>query len=252
VTYTWKVDTTAPVISCNADGTVTAIDECDGAVTPNLQSATSQKNTPCFGQTTTTNVWTATDSCGNTSTQTCVVVTGQCVNGCSFTLGGFGGNGAPSAYVPSGLTVGGTYTLTFNSKLAIQTYLKNVKGTPGQLAASYPNPTSNHGEGIFGPQVVSLKINVGPTVPNPIGGFHLCGVNTTLLSSKGATLTAAQAAALEGKTVSQILADAGTVLGGGSSAYGLSVSQLNAMVTLLNESFDNCLLSAWAKTYMCP
>jgi hypothetical protein len=52
------------------------------------------------------------------------------------------------------------------------------------------------------------------------------------------------AAPFIGLTVNELLDLANEVLGGNSSAlapYGASVSDLNSVVTLVNESFDNCV-----------
>ena len=78
VSYTWKVDTTAPVMSglpastasyqCLTDvpaaPTVTAMDDCDGALVPTFNET--QSGTAC--NLTITRTWTVSDACGNTAT----------------------------------------------------------------------------------------------------------------------------------------------------------------------------------------
>jgi hypothetical protein len=87
VTYTWKVDTTAPVlkgcptdnptVQCYADipvaATVTALDECDGEIEVSLEQKESNPGSSCKNVITRT--WTAKDECGNTAscTQTVTV-----------------------------------------------------------------------------------------------------------------------------------------------------------------------------------
>jgi hypothetical protein len=67
------------------------------------------------------------------------------------------------------------------------------------------------------------------------------------------TLTTAQAAALNGKTISQVLTDANNAVGGnGLPAYVSSFGNPNELVNALNNSFLNCTVSAFATSYLCP
>ena len=111
-------------------------------------------------------------------------------------------------------------TLTFTSANAIRAFLP-AKGTPGVLAASATNPTTS-AAGVFAGQVLALQLNL------------------TILPSGGSlgsfVLTTGPAA---GKTVAQVLADADKALGGcGLPGYVSSISQLNDVVTSINEKFD--------------
>ncbi len=111
-------------------------------------------------------------------------------------------------------------TLTFTSANAIRAFLP-AKGTPGVLAASATNPTTS-AAGVFAGQVLALQLNL------------------TILPSGGAlgsfVLTTGPAA---GQTVAQVLADADKALGGcGLPGYVSSISQLNDVVTSINEKFD--------------
>ena len=117
---------------------------------------------------------------------------------------------------------------------AVGAYLP-AKGGPDSLNADLVNPTdSNSGE--FGGQVLTLKINVdfsalGITANGPLGALVLCNF---------------------GVTVNQVLADANTALGGGAlPSYVTSISELNDLVTNLNEAFDNCMDTAWAEANLC-
>jgi hypothetical protein len=109
-------------------------------------------------------------------------------------------------------------SLTFASAQAIRDYLATTGGTPSVLPAT----------SVFAAQVLALSLNVGfssiGVLPNGLGG-------AVLFNSGPAA----------GKTVSQILAEANQVLGGCAVAgtYGyLSISQLNNIVTSINEAFD--------------
>jgi fructose-1-phosphate kinase PfkB-like protein len=44
---------------------------------------------------------------------------------------------------------------------------------------------------------------------------------------------------LAGQTVTQVLAKANSVLGGGSLPSGMTISSLNDLVDLINNNFDN-------------
>jgi hypothetical protein len=45
---------------------------------------------------------------------------------------------------------------------------------------------------------------------------------------------------------------ANEVLGGGALPSGYTVSNLNDLVSFLNQAFDNCLPSGWAQQYLTP
>jgi hypothetical protein len=206
------------------------------------------------------------------------------LNLCSFTQGGWGntpnGNNPGqllaanfnAVYGAAGVTVGGGYTMKFNTSSTIvitkhgHTFTTNTvtvtgpeaihlylpaKKTPGQLTASLTNPDKSS-SGVFGGQVLALQLNVDFSAagvnPSGLGGVHLCGGDFP--------------ASVQGLTISQLLAKANAVLGGATPAsqglYALdnttpmTVSQLNDIVDLLNQSFDNCATSDWASHHLCP
>ena len=73
----------------------------------------------------------------------------------------------------------------------------------------------------------------------------------------GWVLTAAQATALNGKTINNILTDANNALGGNGlpSYYGGSFNNLKDLVNALNGAFPgypSCTVSAFATSYLCP
>lgn len=117
---------------------------------------------------------------------------------------------------------GGLYALTFTSAAAIRGFLPQG-GTPAALTGSAVNPATKIS--VFAGQVLALKLNVS---------FSDVGVLATNL--RNFVLTGGPAT---GKTVAQVLADANKALGaGGLPSYVSSISQLNDVVTSINEMFD--------------
>jgi hypothetical protein len=55
---------------------------------------------------------------------------------------------------------------------------------------------------------------------------------------------------LDGATVSTILAIANNALAGQGLPVGYSFSSLNDLITNLNESWDDCTQSSWAKEHL--
>jgi hypothetical protein len=55
---------------------------------------------------------------------------------------------------------------------------------------------------------------------------------------------------LDNLTVAEALAIAEVVLGGGAPPAGMTISNLNDLVTDLNEAFDNGTQSVWARTHL--
>ena len=132
----------------------------------------------------------------------------------------------PSVY-PAGVTIGGPLvTLTFATSNAVQNFLP-AGGKAATLTASAVNPTSS-AAGVFAGQVLALQLsydysNAGKT---PFGLATKCVASGPLA----------------GKTVQYVLDLANKVLGGNTSllaANGLtSISQLNDIVTRINENYD--------------
>jgi hypothetical protein len=185
---------------------------------------------------------------------------------CTYTKGGYAGPGAPgqlfnSTYLiafPTGLTVGiadgggpkhdASWTGNAAGQSALKTYLTSAAGGPSTaLTADTSNATSTGG-GSLPRQTAALRLNVA--FGGGFGGLKLCNlVNGTAIGSF--TIDGTQAAALNGTSVSGVLADANGALGGnGLPAYVGSFGDLNQLVTTLNESFDDCTPSAFAP-YLC-
>lgn len=177
---------------------------------------------------------------------------------CSYTQGGWGatphGHNAASILAnnfatvyPSGVEVGilgtGGFSMIFTSANAVKNYLP-AGGTPGALDADSANPASDNHSGVFGGQVLALKINVD---------FSAAGVTQNGGGAFGSVrICSSGNLELDGSTVAQVLQAANTALGGGPLPYGLAwISELNDLVTALNESFDNCQTSNWGSLHLC-
>jgi len=150
--------------------------------------------------------------------------------GCTVTQGGWHAkpvgnnpgtllaNDFPTVY-PSGVTIGGAFTLTFDSAAAVRAFLP-AGGTPGVLTSSATDPTSS-AAGVFAGQVLALQLNV-----------DLEHYGTVVVSGTGTSF--------DGKTVADVLAAANLALGGGPLPAGFTISSLNDLVDNLNQKFDNC------------
>lgn len=184
---------------------------------------------------------------------------------CTYTKGGYGGKGVPGQLFDSqyqvvfsgGLTVGvvgstthdASWTANATGQSTLKDYLTSAaKGDSTALTADTINATSTSG-GNLPRQTATLTLNVG--FGGGFGNLTLC--NLAEGSTIGAfTLTAAQAAALNGTSVSGVLADANKALGGnGLPGYVGSFGDLNQLVTALNESFDNCVASSFGTANLC-
>ncbi len=168
-----------------------------------------------------------------------VTVTG-CEKVCTATQGGWGqgANGRNigwmrntfwSTVYPSGfVTVGTGNHMTFTSAAAIENYLP-AGSTPGVLPQNYTNPLTTPA-GVFGGQVTALRLNVD---------FSNAGVNGWKPNLATTTIASGP---LAGMTVAQVLAIAESVLGGGALPAGMSLGDLNELVSDINEmnSPDGC------------
>lgn len=203
----------------------------------------------------------------------CSVVVIQCgfkpCEFCTLTQGAYkncSGAGADllnahfAAAFPSGVTIGDStcgappYSVHLPSADCVRAFLQSNTGTPGQLTAclspaSCPlnraPPPCKYGSfattgRTFASQVLSLALNIGldsyttKTSSIPFSSLIICGLPPT-----------SKFLCLEGETVGQILQIANDFLGSGSSTNlppgcSLTLSDINDLVTSLNESFDNC------------
>lgn len=162
--------------------------------------------------------------------------TGQCdLNGfTTFTQGGWGSssNSTPgkirdlyfSTVFPSGLTVGGNFTIKLTSATAVKNYLPDGN-TPATLTQNYIDPTTSIN--VLAGQLTALKLNVYFDAAGKIG------TNSTDLGA-----LAIATGPFTGMTVNAFLSLAEQALGGGSLS-GFTFSQYNDAATAINENFDN-------------
>jgi len=158
--------------------------------------------------------------------------------GCTVTQGGWGakphGNN-PAAFLAAHFPGGGVIIgsapnlLTFSSAAAVGNFLPQG-GPPGTLTASATDPTGSTA-GVFAGQVLALSLNV-----------QLKQFGTAVLTGTGTSL--------DGKTVTQILAAANLALSGGALPSGFTISSLNNLVDLLNNSFDGCVATTWGTAHL--
>lgn len=152
----------------------------------------------------------------------------------TFTQGGWGspGNSTPGGIrddyfdlvFPSGLTVGGNYTLTLTSAQAVEEFLPQGS-TPTALTQDYTNPGSGNIT-VFAGQVVALALNVY---------FHDAGYLGTNPTPLGDLVV--DNGPLEGLTVYDLLNYANIALGGGSTPY--SITDLSSAADKVNNNFDD-------------
>jgi hypothetical protein len=192
---------------------------------------------------------------------------------CTYAHGAYAGPGAPGTLYnnnfltvfTSGLTIGvvGADPLHDAKWNATTTGRANLKtalgggGAPGPLTADTVDATSISG-GTLSRATAALTLNIRFNAAG-INGTHTNLGSLTLCNLAGGsvigswTLTAAQAAGLNGKTISQVLADANNALGGnGLPSYVGSFGDLNQLVGTLNDSFASCTVSAFATNHLCP
>lgn len=124
--------------------------------------------------------------------------------------------------------------MLFTSAAAVKDYLP-AGGAPNSLNEDHTNPirgtrpADRNSSGVFGGQVLALQLNVDLGNANVFGGIG----NYLVYPGEGQCGN--------GKTVSEILTEANQALAG--SAASCTISELNALVTRLNESFANCVSS---------
>jgi len=135
------------------------------------------------------------------------------------------------------------FSMTFDGAPSVLEYLP-AAGPIGPLTADLVDPTST-ASGAFGGNVLALRLNVDFSAAGVLGGtgghfgdLKLCNfTNAQPLGFSCDALTQAQADALNGQAVAQVLAEANTVLGGGTETYGLTLCQLDTLVGELSRSF---------------
>lgn len=152
----------------------------------------------------------------------------------TFTQGGWGSpsNSTPgkirdanfSSVFPSGMLIGGVYTVKFTSAADFANFLPQG-GTAGALNQNYINPTSTS-SGVLGGQIAALAMNAAYSAAGKLGTNPAKLGDLVIVSGKFA-----------GKTVDQFLSIANSALGGTNT--GFTYSEINDAATALNENFDN-------------
>ncbi|HKE00962.1 MAG TPA: hypothetical protein VKE69_08130, partial [Planctomycetota bacterium] len=152
-------------------------------------------------------------------------------------------NNFASVY-PSGVEIGmpgaGGSSAKFTSSDAIEKFLP-AAGAAGVLSGDFVDPTGATGAGAFAGQVLALQLNVD---------FSDAGLPPNDVALGSLTLKATGIPGLDGQTIAQVLASAKQTLGGGGPSYGLSTSDLNDIVTKLNEGFDGCHADDWSRAHL--
>jgi hypothetical protein len=181
---------------------------------------------------------------------------------CSQTQGGWGTNNCAGnntaclrdtyfdAFFPNGLVVGdadgpdadGFYSILLTSSAAVAGYLP-AGGPPAALTADQTDPQMTS-SGVFGGQVVAATLNVvyddnGVGKCTLTGDCDFCCAPGTLRTLLYTTECGVNAN-LVGLSVNDVLALANTALSGGGTPAGVSISDLNDALSLLNEEFVDC------------
>ena len=152
----------------------------------------------------------------------------------TFTQGGWGSpsNSAPgkirdanfASVFPSGMVIGGVYTIKFTSAASFAAFLPQG-GTAAALTQNHVNPTATS-SGVLGGQIAALAMSVAYSAAGVLGTNPGKLGDLVIVSGKFA-----------GKTVNQFLSIANSALGGSNTGY--TYSEINDAATALNENFDN-------------
>jgi hypothetical protein len=157
----------------------------------------------------------------------------------TYTMGGWGAEPSGSnpgtlllqkftQVYPTGLLIGGKYTIKFTSQLGIQNFLP-TGSTPRGLTKSYINPTTDLGT--LAGQVNALRLNVD---------FSNAGILPT-----GLKAAVFKTGPFAGKTVGYVLSFAESILGGGSLPKGMSYSTIADACGLVNENYNEGINSGF-------
>jgi hypothetical protein len=129
-----------------------------------------------------------------------------------------------STVFPTGVSVGGTYKLSFSSAAAVLAFLPQGGG-PNVLKASAINPTKSDA-GEFAGQVLALQLNVD---------FSKAGVTRS-----GLAALQLKSGKMKLKTVAEVLDLANQVLGKSVTLpAGISMKDLNDIVKAINQDYEN-------------
>ena len=146
---------------------------------------------------------------------------------------------------PQGLEIGYYANITgygynWTDVNSLKQVLKSI-GTSGAITADILNPRNlTHGGGKLAVQTATLTLNIA------FGEQAL----KCMPSGLAALIYNKTGDALNGKTVSEILAIANDVLGGQLLPAGYTYDSLACLLANINGAYDNCAPSCWARTYL--
>jgi len=194
---------------------------------------------------TVTVVITVYDCAGNSGSGTVTFKSVTCF--CTYTQGGWGadceGNNPGcirdqnfgTVYGAAGLVVGAhpfaagfPYSIWLKTANAVRIYLP-AGGTPKKLNKDYTNPTTTN-SGSFGGQTTSTHLNVDFDDAGVLASIDPIPLGDLIISS----------GPFAGMTVRAFLALAESVLSGGPTPAGKTLSQINNTLDAINNNFDGC------------
>jgi len=175
---------------------------------------------------------------------------------CSYTKGGYAGPGAPGQFFDAhfaetfenDLTIGindfsgpehhARWTADDTGATSLKSFLTSAAGASSSaFTADYVNPTATS-NGILPEQTATLTLNIGfsgvASDPPGFGDLKLKNTGTSL----------------DGATVNDILAFANNALAGNGLPSGFTFSSLNDLIDNINQSWDDCNQSDWAKQHL--
>jgi hypothetical protein len=142
------------------------------------------------------------------------------------------------------VTMGSTYTMSFDSASAVEAYLP-ASGTPGPLNADLLDPTTSH-SGSFGGDVVALTLDVNFSSAGFLTGSSHYSFGNLVMTGFPALPD------LDGITVGQFLGQLDILLGGGSLPDGYTIAELDPIAIEVENSFTDGSPSTFAQTNLLP
>jgi hypothetical protein len=142
------------------------------------------------------------------------------------------------------LTVGGTYSMAFDSASAVEAYLP-ASGAIGPLDASLLDPTTS-ASGSFGGDVVALTLDVNFSSAGLLTGSSGYSFGNLVITGFPAQ------PGIEDITVGQFLGQLDILLGGGSLPDGYTVDELDPIAIELEDSFTDGTPSTFAQDNLLP
>ena len=128
---------------------------------------------------------------------------------------------------PTGLQIGsGTRFLKFTTAAAVKAFLPSGTTARALNAGTLTNPTAKSYSNVLAGHAITLTLSIGFDT-NPAFSPSTTSLGSLVVSS----------GAFAGKSVSELLTIANTILGGGASPY--TASQINNALDAVNRNYDN-------------